>query len=692
MRCYYKPFCLGIQGFTSIPISPVSVVFLLICKYILLLLFLYGMLKAGGMNMTQKNKIIIIASSALLVICLAVAIFFIVKPPKKSDDVVDSSVLSSSEVVEIAVPSAPSSNILTSSQSEATPVMTHINTPEGWNDSSDKTKNSPKYEWPKILPTDMGAGSPILAKGEMIGTRFVLMQSLNPSLPFSVECNIENNKITAVLPAGTHIDALMPEFSFEGKTTVQNVEVKSGENSFNFTEPVEFTVENGGEKTVYTVYIMTLDTGLPSISISVNGDNNITSKTDYVKCNVFAGGGDSTDSEYSFGVNEFISAAGKIKGRGWTSWYYYPKKSYTLKFEEKQKFPGLPAHKEWVLSANHADRTLIRNAVAMELAHSVKMEAVMDVRFVDLWVNGYYEGGYQLIEKIEDDQDRVNITKFDENLKPEEIGFIVETTGHNKAEGEFGTWTNGQDADRPSKWQKLTDNITLDPVSGDMFFDSLHYDGIIYNVKKPSDSKLLELEKSKRDEYLEYIYNYMDDMEAAIKSRDFAAASQYLDMDAMAKWYIVEELTMNTDSRLHCSCYMYKDAGGKMKMGPVWDFDLGLGNGKYANENHAYKTYLDGSRWFSDLTAMPEFRATVKRVWTESLGRVQQLPQFVATSAAKMEKSQAVNYSFWSITEYAEHTYARTTEGIDTYEGQIAYLSDFVNYRITYMNDKISNW
>ena len=157
----------------------------------------------------------------------------------------------------------------------------------------------------------------------------------------------------------------------------------------------------------------------------------------------------------------------------------------------------------------------------------------------------------------------------------------------------------------------------------------------------------------------------------------------------MAKWYIVEELAMNTDSKLHCSCYMYKDAGGTMKMGPVWDFDLGFGNGKYANQNNAYQTYLDGSRWFADLIAMPEFRSVVKEVWQQSKSKIDTLPSFINNTAKMLDKAQKVNFELWSITQPAEHTYWYTTEYVDNYNEQIDYLRKFTQDRIEYMNNKI---
>ncbi len=663
--------------------------------------------------MKLQHKILLCVAAVFVVISIVLTIVFVTRP--KDAETVDASSRveinekesseesSSKETLMGGGSSSASkkqsgnkSNSASSSDKLPTNVKV-LNNPKGWTASSDKTHNSSNYKWPSISPIDAQAGVPIIEKsggtGSGLITEFVFMQNINRNLPFSVECNISGNKITALLPAGTHINALRPEFTVNAdKVWYGKTEIKSGRVAFNFTVPVEIMVEKGGKKTKYTIYVMTLNTGLPSMSINTADFEDIISKTEYKKCTVFAGGGNSSYGNYSFAKNQYINASASIKGRGWTSWYYYPKKSYTLKFEKKQKMLGLPAHTEWVLSANFADRSLIRNAVAMELAHNLGSETVMDVRFVDLWVNGFYAGNYQLIEKVEVSKSRVDITKFKENLAPEKIGYIIETNGHNKAYGEFGTWTNGLDADRPSKWKKLNHAITLDPISGDMFFDSLHYSGIIFNINKPSDTKLLALSKTKQLKYLEYIYNYMDDTEAAIKSRNFAEASKYLDMEAMAKWYIVEELAMNTDSQLHCSCYMYKDAGGKLKMGPVWDFDLGLGNGSYANENIKNNTYLDNTRWFADLMAMPQFKAIVKQVWQKSKTKVNALPSFVDKTSKMINKSQAVNFELWEITEPAVHTYTRTTQQMDNYKDQVSYLRQFVSDRINYMDKKILSW
>ena len=566
-----------------------------------------------------------------------------------------------------------------------------------WKNTADQSKNLEKYNWPDIDVTSPKTGTAFNNISEAPSysgalSQILILKEKNAGLSFNTALYISGNTATALLPAGTAINNLKLNFTHSADSiTCNGQEVISGVTPLDFTRPVTLSLSSGSATTEITVYIMTLNTGLPSMSITLDNFTDIESKTEYSECNVFAGGGNYEENgDYAFDKNTVLNASGKIKCRGWTSYYYYPKKSYTLKFSKKQSLLGLPENKEWVLAANYADRSLIRNAVATQLAYAVGMEYIMDVRFVDLWVNGEYVGNYQLIEKIEVHENRVDITDFDENLAPEDIGYIVETNGHNKA-SEFEKYTNGKDTDRPNDWQKLSPDFTYDPVSGDIFYDSNYYD-IIYNVNKPSDSKLMELSADKRNKYLYYIYDYVNKFEEAIFCYDYEDACNYMDMESLAKWYIVNELTMNVDSNLHSSCYMYKDAGGKLKMGPLWDFDLGFGNGHAITDARIDGTYLDNQKWFKDLFYMPEFKAEVKKVWNASKDEISNILAFTDQMAALVNNSQKSNYKIWSITGYAQWSNNKLSTSMPNYNDQISYIKNFTRTRINYMDNKISNW
>jgi hypothetical protein len=89
----------------------------------------------------------------------------------------------------------------TSTPSKPATNVKVLNNPKGWSASADKSKNAANIKWPSIAPSDMEAGWPITERTGGSGeasdliSEFVLMKETNPSLSFSVECNISGNRI-----------------------------------------------------------------------------------------------------------------------------------------------------------------------------------------------------------------------------------------------------------------------------------------------------------------------------------------------------------------------------------------------------------------------------------------------------------------------------------------------------------------
>lgn len=61
----------------------------------------------------------------------------------------------------------------------------------------------------------------------------------------------------------------------------------------------------------------------------------------------------------------------------------------------------MPKAKTWILLANHADPSLLRNTLAYDLAAAFGLPGSPDSRFVDLTINGEYLGNYLITEKVE---------------------------------------------------------------------------------------------------------------------------------------------------------------------------------------------------------------------------------------------------------------------------------------------------
>ena len=102
---------------------------------------------------------------------------------------------------------------------------------------------------------------------------------------------------------------------------------------------------------------------------------------------------------------------GRIRGRGNSTWEWYPKKPYRLKFDEKAEILGLAADKDWVLLANYRDPTHLMNTFVFEMGAGLGVPYPNHTRYVELTVNGDYKGLYQLTEQVEQGKNRVNIDK-----------------------------------------------------------------------------------------------------------------------------------------------------------------------------------------------------------------------------------------------------------------------------------------
>ena len=90
---------------------------------------------------------------------------------------------------------------------------------------------------------------------------------------------------------------------------------------------------------------------------------------------------------------------------------------------------------------------------------------------------------------------------------------------------------------------------------------------------------------------------------------------------------ILNEFAYNPDA-YRLSTYMNKDRSGKLKMGPIWDFNLGFGNDDRTafvngatwmfNFNNYYPTdaWLINF-WWKKLLSDPNFTSKLKARWTE---------------------------------------------------------------------------
>lgn len=103
------------------------------------------------------------------------------------------------------------------------------------------------------------------------------------------------------------------------------------------------------------------------------------------------------------GISKITYDSVKIRGRGNGSWTIMPKKSYRIKFPTKVEFLGdeYAKAKNWTLLANCCDKSMIRNALTHELGVFCGMEFNPAAFFVDLYLNGEYQGTYQISDHVD---------------------------------------------------------------------------------------------------------------------------------------------------------------------------------------------------------------------------------------------------------------------------------------------------
>ena len=419
---------------------------------------------------------------------------------------------------------------------------------------------------------------------------FEFLQSVNPTAinqdySFVLE-DKGNYNIRSALVTSPELIA-----TFEGNSAdlyVNGVKQVSGVTKNDFSQPVTYTMEL--DRT-YSFTVSVLHSGLPIVFIETPNGKIIPNKhSDWLagsKLTIY-------NSDWTV---DFDGSMG-IRGRGNSTWGY-PKKPYAIKLDEKNEILGMPKHKRWVLLANWLDRTLLRNAASFNLASRSGMAYTPRGQFVEVFINGEHKGNYFLCEQIKVDKNRVNVDKFDEAIV--DGGYIFELDDY---------------YDEEFKFRSEKRNLP-------------------YMFKDPDEDI--------SDEHFKFIQDYVNNLEASLYDEErFAAAeyNDYIDVDSFVDWWLVMELTGIWEPNHPKSSYMHKNTGGKLVMGPVWDFDWET----YMPAN-AGKYRIATAIYYEQLLKSPYFISRVKERWEAQKEAFRTLPDFINEQAAYIRNSEKLNYA-----------------------------------------------
>ena len=260
-----------------------------------------------------------------------------------------------------------------------------------------------------------------------------------------------------------------------------------------------------------------------------------------------------------------------------------PKKSYALETRKRTganrdlSLLGMPADEDWVLIANYRDESLLRNYVAYSTARWVGRYAAR-TRIVEVGVNGSYEGVYLLAEDLKLHESRVAVDDSDVSG-----GYLLEMI----------SFEQGRTAGR----QFFTTPVRNKPI---VYAD-------------PSRDDLSHGRAA-------WIRDYVNRFERALYGDRFRdrrrGYRRYLDMDAAVDFVLLNELFRNQDT-FRYSAYMHKGVGEKLALGPLWDFDLALGNSDAVEDNQRTGWQYSAYPWVERLYADPAFRRRMATRWRD---------------------------------------------------------------------------
>ncbi|RYY74999.1 MAG: hypothetical protein EOO52_11860 [Gammaproteobacteria bacterium] len=303
---------------------------------------------------------------------------------------------------------------------------------------------------------------------------------------------------------------------------------------------------------------------LPVLDLNTEGAAAITSRETYINGNFTLTNAGVTDASGSL----------EVRGRGNSTWDW-PKKPYRLKLTTSTSLLGMPKGKNWVLLANYADKTMVRNDVAFMFGRTLGFEWTPRAHYVELKLNGAYQGVYQLVEHIRIDKDRVNIDELKvADIDSDKIsgGYLMEID-----------FRHGL---------KYCETNSYDPVCQNGINTSRNVDFCIDSSRGMAPACLANPETLHDPLWVNqrnYIETFYAEAEAALFGDNFKdpalGYAAYFDVDSVVNYYIQNELFRNVDGA-SASFYMFKKRGGKLFFGPIWDFDLSMGNAGYNNASN----------------------------------------------------------------------------------------------------------
>ena len=299
---------------------------------------------------------------------------------------------------------------------------------------------------------------------------------------------------------------------------------------------------------------------------------------------------------------EFLNYDGRIgiEIRGSSS-QNLPKKPYGLETLQADDVTnnnvsilGMPKENDWVLNSLAFDQTGMRDVISYELSEKMGQYAPRRV-YCEVVINNDYKGLYVFMEKIKADDNRVNIEKMDEtcNSYPEVTGGYItkadKTTGNDQVawtmQGYGNGWWGGPSTDFIHHYPK-PDNIT-----------------------------------NAQHNYIKSVFFDIADKAGSHNTSIENGISSIIDIPSFVDFMMIAEFSSNVDV-YSFSTFFHKDRKGKLRAGPVWDYNLTFGHDEFGNRSRYDVWQFDnndntGPKFWKDLFDTDMFRCLFAKRWFE---------------------------------------------------------------------------
>ena len=365
---------------------------------------------------------------------------------------------------------------------------------------------------------------------------------------------------------------------------------------------------------------------------------------------------------------EFLNYDGRIsiEIRGSTS-QMLPKKPYgltTLQEDDETNnnvsLLGMPKENDWVLNALAFDQTGMRDVLSYELSEKLGQYVSRRV-YCEVVINNDYKGLYVFMEKIKVDDNRVNVEKMDEtcNSYPEVTGGYI--TKADKVNG-----------DDPVAW-------TMQGYGGN-WWTGTNVD-FIHHYPKPENITTAQ------HNYIKDVFMSLADQAGSHNVSIEDGIPSIIDISTFVDFMIIGEFASNVDVYTN-STFFHKDRKGKLRAGPVWDYNLTYGLDMFGNRSLYYVWQFDnqdnnGPKFWKDLFDTEEFRCYLAKRWFEVSAEGSIMDYNVLS--ARMDEIDA-----W-ITEAVGRDNQRWSK-MTQHASEIQAMKTWIRQRIDWLNSNIGSY